>query len=80
MEALGMTMPQRMDLTIFWGTDHGSMSFYTMYKSEIEDTIINYYFDQALLFTFVDIEIIKEWIWDTFTREPERIVIDSIKY
>jgi len=56
------------------------MSFYTMYRSEIEDILMNYHFDQALLFTFIDIDIIKEWIWDVFCREPERIIIDTIKY
>ena len=57
-----------------------SMSFHSMYPTEIEDMIINYYFDQALLFTFVDVEIIKEWLWDMYCREPEKIVVDSIKY
>jgi hypothetical protein len=78
LEALGVTMPQRIDMTIYWG--EGSMSFHSMYTTEIEDMIINYYFDQALLFTFVDVEIIKEWLWDTYCREPERIVVDTIKY
>jgi hypothetical protein len=56
------------------------MSFYTMYTQEIEEMIQNYYFDQALLFTFVDTEIIREWVWDVFCREPESIMIDTIKY
>jgi len=42
--------------------------------------ITNYYFDQALLFTFFDIEIFKEWMWDVFCKEPEEIIVDSIKY
>ena len=78
LEALGVTMPQRIDVTIFWEND--SMSFHSMYTTEIEDMIINYYFDQALLFTFVDVEIIKEWLWDMYCKEPEKIVVDSIKY
>ena len=73
-------MPERIELTIFWCPKYGSMSFYTMYRSEIEDILMNYHFDQALLFTFIDIDIIKEWIWDVFCREPERIIIDTIKY
>jgi hypothetical protein len=56
------------------------MSFYTMYTQEIEEMIQNYYFDQALLFTFVDTEIIREWVWDVFCREPVEIIIDTIKY
>jgi hypothetical protein len=78
LEALGVTMPQRIDVTIFW--EGSSMSFHSMYPTEIEDMIINYYFDQALLFTFVDVEIIKEWLWDMYCREPVKIVVDSIKY
>lgn len=73
-------MPERIDITIFWGEGYDTMSFYTMYRTEIEEMIMNYYFDQALLFTFVDIEIMKEWIWDVFCREPERIIVDTIKY
>jgi len=73
-------MPERIDLTIFWTPECDQTSFYTMYQVEIEEIILNYYFDQALLFTFFDIEIIKEWIWDVFCREPEEIIVDSIKY
>jgi hypothetical protein len=73
-------MPERIDMTIYWSNENSSMSFYTMYTSEIEDMIMNYYFDQALLFTFVDPQIIYEWIWDVFAREPKEIIIDTIKY
>ena len=64
-------MPERIDMTIYWSNENDSMSFYT---------IMNYYFDQALLFTFVDPQIIYEWIWDVFAREPKEIIIDTIKY
>jgi|TARA_R110002167_G_scaffold22311_1_gene80067 hypothetical protein len=73
-------MPERIDMTIYWGPDYESMSFYTMYTQEIEEMIQNYYFDQALLFTFVDIEILKEWLHDVFCREPVDLIIDTIKY
>jgi|TARA_R110001599_G_scaffold261673_1_gene462085 hypothetical protein len=73
-------MPEKIDMTIYWLNRNQSMSFYTMYTQEIEEMIQNYYFDQALLFTFVDIEIIREWVWDMFCREPESITIDAIKY
>ena len=78
LEALGLTMPERIDVTIYWGL--GSMSFHSMYRFEIEEMLQNYYCDQALLFTFVDVEIIKEWLWDVYCKEPERVVVDSIKY
>jgi hypothetical protein len=73
-------MPERIDITIHWLNGNQSMSFYTMYTQEIEEMIQNYYFDQALLFTFVDTEIIREWVWDVFCREPVEIIIDTIKY
>ena len=78
METVGVNMPERIDVTIFWG--QGSMSFHSMYRFEIEELLQNYYCDQALLFTFVDPEIIKEWLWDVYCKEPERVVVDSIKY
>ncbi len=57
------------------------MSYYTMYRSEIEEMAMNYEWgNQALLFTFVKPESIRQWIWDQFCREPEEIVIDTIKY
>jgi hypothetical protein len=73
-------MPERIDMTIYWSNKNQSMSFYTMYTREIGEMIQNYYFDQALLFTFVDPEIIREWVWDIFCREPVEIIIDTIKY
>jgi len=73
-------MPEQIDMTIYWSNENQSMSFYTMYTHEIEEMIQNYYFDQALLFTFVDPEIIREWVWDIFCREPVEIIIDTIKY
>ena len=73
-----VNMPERIDVTIFWG--HGSMSFHSMYRFEIEEMLQNYYCDQALLFTFVHPEIIKEWLWDIYCREPEEVVVDSIKF
>tara|TARA_R110000737_G_scaffold30577_2_gene49118 strand:- start:526 stop:747 length:222 start_codon:yes stop_codon:yes gene_type:complete len=73
-------MPEQIDMTIYWSNENQSMSFYTMYTREIGEMIQNYYFDQALLFTFVDPEIIREWVWDIFCREPVEIIIDTIKY
>ena len=73
-------MPEQIDMTIYWSNENQSMSFYTMYTREIGEMIQNYYFDQALLFTFVDPEIIREWVWDIFCREPIEIIIDTIKY
>ena len=81
LETAGVNMPSRIDLTIFWTPECDTMSYYTMYKSEIEEMVINYEWgNQALLFTFVEPETIRQWIWDQFCREPEEIVIDTIKY
>ena len=81
METVGVSMPSRIDLTIFWTPECDTMSYYTMYKHEIEEMVVNYEWgNQALLFTFVKPETIRQWIWDQFCREPEEIIIDTIKY
>lgn len=36
--------------------------------------------EQANLFTYVDVETIRQWMWDVFCREPEEIIVDSIKF
>jgi hypothetical protein len=35
---------------------------------------------QALLFTFIPLESLRQWIWDQYCREPIEVVIDAIKY
>ena len=81
LETIGVNMPNRIDLTIFWTAECDTMTYYSMFQAEIEDMIMNYEWgNQALLFTFVKPETLRQWIWDQFCREPEEIVIDRIKY
>jgi hypothetical protein len=57
------------------------MSYYSIYTSEIEEMVINYEKgNQALLFSYVKVETIRQWLWDVFCREPEEVVVDEIKY
>jgi len=75
-------MPIRIDLTIFWSPECDQSSFYSLYRHEIEEMIMNYELEeeQADLFTYVDVEVIRQWMWDVFCREPEEVIVDSIKY
>jgi|GEM_PF-6956298 len=76
-----MKRPVRIDVTIFWTKDCDSMSYYSIYTSEIEEMVINYEKgNQALLFSYVKVETIRQWLWDVFCREPEEVVVDEIKY
>jgi hypothetical protein len=74
-------MPQRIDVTIFWTDQYDSMSFYTMYRKEIEEMIYNYEINkQAHLFTYVCERTLWWWIWDMHCREPASIIVDTIKF
>lgn len=74
-------MPERIDLTVFWTPECDSMSYITFYYADIEDMVYEYEAgQQALLFTFIPLESIRQWIWDQYCREPEEIIIDEIKY
>ena len=76
-----MTCPVRIDVTIFWTKECDSMSYYSLYASEIEEMVANYEKgNQTLLFSYVKLETIHQWLWDVFCREPEEVVIDEIKY
>ena len=73
-------MPERIDLTIFWAPDNDAMAFYSLYPAEIYEISMNYDVDQINLFTFFDPEIIRQWIWDMFCREPNEIIVEEIIY
>ena len=58
-----------------------SPTHYDMYKTDIEEMVMNYeQGNQVLLFTFVKMETWKQWVWDQLCREPDRVLIDKIKY
>ena len=72
---------KRIDVTIYWSDEFNSMSFYTMYKHEIEEMICNYEVgNQVHLFTHVNEETLRWWVWDMHCREPVAVIIDTIKY
>jgi hypothetical protein len=70
-------MPICIDIKIIWDKN---FSMYTLYRHEIEEMMMNYDIKQPLLFTFVDPETIRQWMWDVFCREPKRIEIVEINY
>ena len=80
LEVVGMT-PQRIDVTIYWSDELNSMSFYTMYKNEIEEMIYNYEVGkQAHLFTHVSEQTLTWWVWDVHCLEPVAVIVDTIKF
>lgn len=80
MEVARMSLPSRIDLVIRWEKETDKISFYSLYRHEIEEILMNYCCDQVLLFTYFHEEILKEWIWDIFCREPNEIIVDEIIY
>lgn len=73
-------MPILIEVKILWSPDGDPMSYYTIYRNEIEEIMINYDIKQLNLFTFLDDEIIRQWIWDVFCREPKEIIVEQIIY
>lgn len=73
-------MPVMINVTILWSPDNDQMSYYAIYKNELEEMIYNYNVIQADLFTFVDTEVIRQWLWDVFCREPYEVIVDEIIY
>jgi len=74
-------MPERIDITVCWAENCYSMSYLSFYGADIEDMVLEYEQGrQLLLFTLIPIESIRQWIWDQYCREPEEVIIDTIKY
>ena len=73
-------MPVMINVTIFWSPDNDQMSYYAIYRNEIEEMICNYDITQADLFTFVNTEVMRQWLWDVFCREPHEVIVDEIIY
>jgi len=73
-----MSLPSRIDLVIWWEEETDKISFYSLYRHEMEEILMNYYCDQVHLFTYFHPEILKEWIWDIFCREPNEVIVDKI--
>ena len=77
-----MIMPKAIEIAIIWGNPPMGTSNYTMYKAEIEEAINNYGLrnNQAHLFTYLPPEIIRQWLWDVFAREPHEVIVEQIYY
>jgi hypothetical protein len=81
LETIGVNMPERIDITVFWAPGCDNMSFISFFHSDIEDMIQEYWQGrQLLMFSVIPLHLIREWIWDQYCREPEEIIIDCIKY
>ena len=73
-------MPQYIRVLITWDPDGLHTSHYVLYEQEIYELMINYEQDQALLFTFIELKYLLEWMWDVFCREPHSVKISEIKF
>jgi hypothetical protein len=74
-------MPEQIDVTVFWNNECDSMSYISFFQADIEDMVLEYEQGrQAMLFTFIPLESLRQWIWDQYCREPIEVVIDEIKY
>ena len=73
-------MPEYIYTSISWDSAGIHTSDYVLYRQEIEELIINYEQDQALLFTFIELKYLHEWLWDVFCQEPYKVKILEIKF
>jgi len=70
-------MPNIINIKIYW--DDEKFSFATLSPNDIDDMMMGYgRGQQFVLFSFVELETIRQWAWDIYCREPEKIEIDSI--
>jgi len=71
-------MPKEIWLTILWDEMSISMSSYTIARMELEEMVDNYnYQGQLDLFTYVPKEIVRQWLWDVYAREPYDIIVEK---
>ena len=75
-------MPKTIDLTLVWDDWAHGMSLYSLGQPEIEEIIHNYNLEneQANLFSYLPLEVLRQWVWDVFAREPHEVVVERIKY
>ena len=75
-------MPKEILLTIIWDDISISMSNYSMYRPEIQETIRNYGLEntQAELFTYLPLDSIRQWLSDVFAKDAYEIVVEQIFY
>ena len=75
-------MPKIIDLTLVWDDWSSGMSMYSMGRDEIEEIIYNYNLanTQVDMFSYLPLEILRQWVWDVFAREPHKVIVERIKY
>lgn len=75
-------MPKSISLAIIW--DGLGFSSYVMHQKELEEMVDNYAHmiegEQLNLFTHFPIEVMRQWVWDAFAREPKEVSVDQIVY
>ena len=75
-------MPKIIDITIIWDDWSTGMSMYSLAEPEIKEIIYNYDLRgvQEELFSYLPVEILRQWVWDVFAREPYQVVVERIIY
>ena len=75
-------MPKEILMTIIWDDISISMSTYSMYTPEIQETIRNYGLEntQAELFTYLPMKFLRQWLSDVFAKDAYEIVVEQIFY
>ena len=75
-------LPKIIDLTLVWDDWSHGVSMYSMGRTEIEEILYNYDLrhTQANLFSYLPIEVLRQWVWDVFAREPHEVIVERIIY
>ena len=75
-------MPKTIDLTLVWDDWTFGTSMYSLGRPEIKEIINNYNLEneQTNLFSYLPLEILRQWVWDVFAREPHEVIVERITY
>lgn len=75
-------IPKTIDLTLVWDDWASGISLYSLSQQEIEEIMYNYDLGhtQANLFSYLPLEILRQWVWDVFAREPHEVIVERITY
>lgn len=75
-------MPKTIDLTLVWDDWSHGVSMYSLGRPEIEEIISNYNLEneQSSLFSYLPLEVLRQWVWDVFAREPHEVIVERISY
>ena len=73
-------MPERIVLELWWPERILSPTYFEMHRSDLEQVLQMVPESQLALFTFVDMETWENWILFQLHNEPEKIIVDTIKF